>query len=77
MMKKGDTLTENRIQKDTSFHDVAAAASLGAIFHMRMFGISPGNFVSTMTAICTATAMKKFRMIPRRGLNRAKEGLIR
>ena len=77
MMKKGDTLTENRNQKDTYFYDVAPAASLGAIFHMRMFGISPGNFVSTMMAVCTATAMKKFGMTLRRGHNRAKEGLIR
>ncbi len=53
------------------------AASIGVIFHMRMFGISPGDFVRSMTAVCAATAMKKFGMIPMRGLNRAKEGLIR
>jgi hypothetical protein len=48
------------------------ASSMGASFHMRMVDISPEDFVSTMTAVCTATAMKKNGVIPRRRLNPAK-----
>jgi hypothetical protein len=76
-MKNGDTFKENRIQKDTYFYDVAAGSQYRCYFSHEMFGISPGDFVSTMTAVCAATAMKKFGMISRGGFNRAKEGLIR
>jgi hypothetical protein len=53
------------------------ALSLGASFHMRMFGISPEDFFCSMTAVFTATAMKKFGMILQRRFNQAKDDLIR
>jgi len=76
-MKKGDTLKRIASKKIHIFKMLQPASSMGASFHMRMFGISPGDFVSTMTAVCTAMAMKKFGVIPWTGLNPAKEGLIR